>query len=90
MSGILTAIGISLHNFPEGIAVYMAALRGAHVGIPLATAIALHNIPEGMSVAAPLYFVSKSRWTAMKWCTISGIFEPLGAIIGNALNLFIL
>jgi len=59
----------------------MAALKGSHLGIPLAVAIAVHNIPEGMAVAAPLYSATKCKWTALKWCIVSGMFEPLAAII---------
>lgn len=58
-SGIITAVGISLHNFPEGIAVFLGSVKGLRVGINLAIAIALHNIPEGVAVALPLYFATK-------------------------------
>jgi len=83
-AGVVTAIGISLHNFPEGIAVYLVCLRGLHVGIPLAFAIAAHNIPEGMAVAAPIYGSTKSKWQAIKWSLISGMCEPFGAILIGA------
>ncbi|GAM19689.1 hypothetical protein SAMD00019534_028640, partial [Acytostelium subglobosum LB1] len=79
--GIVTAIGISLHNFPEGVAVYLACLKGANVGIPLMLAIAAHNIPEGMAVAAPIYTATGSKWQAFKYCLLSGLCEPAGAII---------
>jgi len=81
MVGIITAVGISLHNFPEGVAVYLTTLKGVNVGIPLTLAIAAHNIPEGMAVAAPIYGSTKSRWQAIKWSTLSGLCEPLGALI---------
>ncbi|KAJ7005148.1 zinc transporter ZTP29-like isoform X1 [Populus alba x Populus x berolinensis] len=58
-SGIITAIGISLHNFPEGMAVFLGSLKGIRVGINLAVAIALHNIPEGVAVALPIYYATQ-------------------------------
>ncbi|CAL0324033.1 unnamed protein product [Lupinus luteus] len=80
-SGIITAIGISLHNFPEGMAVFLGSLKGLRVGINLALAIALHNIPEGVAVALPVYFATQSKWQAFKLATLSGFAEPLGVII---------
>ncbi|EXB93277.1 Zinc transporter ZTP29 [Morus notabilis] len=59
-SGIITAIGISLHNFPEGMAVFLGSMKGLRVGLNLALAIALHNIPEGVAVALPVYFATQS------------------------------
>jgi ZIP family zinc transporter len=79
--GIITAIGISLHNFPEGMAVYISCLKGIHMGLPLTLAIAAHNIPEGMAVAAPIYGATGSKWQALWYSTLSGLCEPLGAVI---------
>jgi len=80
--GLVTALGISLHNFPEGIAVYLSCLaRGPTVGLPLAIAIAAHNIPEGMAVAAPIYSATGSKSQATKYAFLSGLCEPLGAIL---------
>ncbi|KAL2590637.1 hypothetical protein AAZV13_13G300100 [Glycine max] len=80
-SGIVTAVGISLHNFPEGMAVFLGSLKGLRVGINLALAIALHNIPEGVAVALPVYFATQSKWQAFKLASLSGFAEPLGVII---------
>ncbi|KAK9941222.1 hypothetical protein M0R45_017839 [Rubus argutus] len=80
-SGIVTAIGISLHNFPEGMAVFLGSMKGLRVGVNLALAIALHNIPEGVAVALPVYFATQSKWQAFKLATLSGFAEPLGVII---------
>jgi len=79
-SGIITAVGISLHNFPEGMAVFLGSVKGLRVGVNLAFAIALHNIPEGVAVALPLYFATKSKWQAFKYATLSGLAEPLGVV----------
>jgi zinc transporter, ZIP family len=83
-SGLITAIGISLHNFPEGIALCVASVRGLHVGLPLAVAIALHNIPEGICVAMPIYFATESKSFAVKLAFLSGMAEPLGVIAMTA------
>ncbi|XP_031256941.1 zinc transporter ZTP29 [Pistacia vera] len=80
-SGIITAIGISLHNFPEGMAVFLGSMKGLRVGLNLALAIALHNIPEGVAVALPIYFATQSKWQAFKLATLSGFAEPLGVVI---------
>ncbi|KAH9301706.1 hypothetical protein KI387_013289, partial [Taxus chinensis] len=80
-SGIITAIGISLHNFPEGMAVFLGSIKGLRVGLNLALAIALHNIPEGVAVALPVYFATQSKWQAFKLATLSGLAEPLGVIL---------
>jgi ZIP family zinc transporter len=80
--GIFTALAIGLHNFPEGMATFFASLDDSKVGIAIAIAIALHNIPEGMSVAVPIYFATGKRSKAFWYATLSGIAEPLGALIG--------
>ena len=65
MSGLITAIGIALHNFPEGVAVFLASMKSTGLGVSIACAIALHNIPEGVAVALPVYFATGSRYG---WC----------------------
>ncbi|XVF69669.1 hypothetical protein PTKIN_Ptkin11bG0100200 [Pterospermum kingtungense] len=76
-SGIVTAIGISLHNFPEGMAVFLGSMKGLRVGLNLALAIALHNIPE-LTNRFVLFF---SKWQAFKLASLSGFAEPLGVVI---------
>ncbi|KAG0464441.1 hypothetical protein HPP92_020066 [Vanilla planifolia] len=80
-SGIIMAVGISLHNFPEGMAVFLGSIKGLRVGLNLALAIALHNIPEGVAVALPVYFATQSKWKAFKLASLSGFAEPLGVVI---------
>jgi ZIP family zinc transporter len=80
-AGIFTAIGIGIHNFPEGLAVFMSALVNIKLGIALAIAIALHNIPEGIAVAMPIYYATKSRGKAFWYSFLSGFTEPAGAVI---------
>jgi ZIP family zinc transporter len=82
--GINTALAIGLHNFPEGLATFVAALNDARVGGILAIAIALHNIPEGLCVAMPIYYATGSRWKAFGWAALSGASELLGALLGWA------
>jgi zinc transporter, ZIP family len=83
--GLFTAFAISLHNFPEGLATFFATLDDPKVGVAIAIAIALHNIPEGVSVAIPIYYATGSRKRAFWLATLSGLAEPVGAIIGYAL-----
>jgi zinc transporter, ZIP family len=80
--GILTAFAIGIHNFPEGIATFFAALTDKPVGISIAIAIALHNIPEGISISIPIYFATGNRKKAFWYSFLSGISEPVGAIVG--------
>lgn len=81
-TGLFTAIAIGIHNFPEGFATFMAALDNITLGIPIMLAIAIHNIPEGMSVSLPIYHATKDRKKAFWYATLSGIAEPVGAVVG--------
>lgn len=81
MSGLITALGIALHNFPEGVAVFMAAHKSARIGASLALAIALHNIPEGVAVALPVYFATGSRWRGFRVAALSGLAEPAAVVL---------
>lgn len=80
--GLFTAIAIAIHNFPEGLATFAAALKNPALGIPIAIAIAIHNIPEGVSVSVPIYFATGSKKKAFWYSFFSGLSEPLGALIG--------
>lgn len=80
--GIFSALAIAIHNFPEGLATFMSGLSDPTLGISIAVAIAIHNIPEGIAVSAPIYFASKSRKKAFWLSFLSGLAEPLGAILG--------
>lgn len=80
--GLFTALAIAIHNFPEGLATFTAALSDPKLGIPIAVAIAIHNIPEGIAVAVPIFYATGSRKKAFKLSFLSGLSEPLGAIIG--------
>lgn len=77
-----TAIAISLHNFPEGLATFAAALHDPRVGIMLAVATAIHNIPEGLCVALPIYYATKSKWKAFMAAFLSGASELFAALLG--------
>jgi ZIP family zinc transporter len=81
-TSLLIAIGIFIHNFPEGMATFMGALKEVQLGVILAVAIALHNIPEGIAVAVPVYAANnQNKKKAFLWSFITGLSEPLGAII---------
>lgn len=80
--GLLSAIAIGVHNFPEGFATFSATLENPTFGFMIAFAIAIHNIPEGMAVALPIYHSSGSRKKAIIYSALSGVAEPLGALVG--------
>ena len=80
-TGVFTAIVIAIHNFPEGIATFMAATQSIELGIPIAIAIAIHNIPEGIAVSVPVYYATGSRKKAFWYSFSSGLAEPFGALI---------
>lgn len=80
--GLITALAIGIHNFPEGLATFTSALQDPHLGIAIAVAIAIHNIPEGIATAVPIYYATGNRKRAFLVSFFSGITEPIGAIIG--------
>ena len=80
--GMFSALAIAIHNFPEGLATFASAITDPTLGLSIAIAIALHNIPEGISVAVPLYYATGSRKKAFFYSFLSGLSEPLGALIG--------
>ena len=79
--GILSMIALMLHNFPEGIATFMGSIKDTTLGIKLAIAIMLHNVPEGISIAVPIYYATGSKKKAVYNTLLSGLAEPLGAIL---------
>jgi len=79
--GTFTALAIAIHNFPEGIATFMAALQDPNVGIAIAIAVAIHNVPEGIAVAVPIFYATGVRMKAFKWSLLSGLAEPVGALL---------
>jgi len=88
--GLFTALAIGIHNFPEGLATFLAALQDPSLGVAIAIAIALHNIPEGISVSVPIFYATGSRKKAFIYSILSGLAEPIGAIIGYAAIFFFL
>ncbi|MCD7097234.1 zinc transporter ZupT [Stenotrophomonas sp. MMGLT7] len=80
--GLLTAVAVTAHNFPEGLATFFATLESPSVGMPLAFAIAIHNIPEGIAIAVPVYFATHNKLYAFGASLLSGLAEPIGAVIG--------
>ncbi|MDZ8118841.1 zinc transporter ZupT [Pontiella agarivorans] len=86
--GLFTALAIAIHNFPEGLATFLAALEDPTLGIPIAIAIALHNIPEGISVSVPIFYATGDRKKAFIYSFLSGLAEPVGAIIAYFAILF--
>lgn len=83
--GINTALAIGIHNFPEGLATFVATIGDPTVGATLAIAIGIHNIPEGLCVALPIFYASGSRHKGFAWALLSGLSEPIGALVGYAI-----
>lgn len=83
--GIMTALAIAIHNFPEGLATFTAALKDPHLGVAIALAIAIHNIPEGIATSVPIYYSTQNRKKAFFISFFSGLTEPLGAVLGYLL-----
>lgn len=80
-TGMVTALAIAVHNFPEGIATFAATLKDPLLGISVAVAIGIHNIPEGIAVSVPVYYATGSRKKAFFYSFLSGLSEPLGALL---------
>lgn len=85
--GIFTALAITIHNFPEGLATFVSALSSIEIAIPIVVAIAIHNIPEGIAVSVPIYQATGSRREAFLYSFLSGLSEPVGAVVGYLLLL---
>jgi len=79
--GLFTALAIAIHNFPEGLATFLAALQDPSLGVAIAIAVALHNIPEGISVSVPIFYATGKRSRAFAYSFLSGLAEPVGAVI---------
>ena len=83
-TGLILALTIGIHNFPEGIATFVSALEGLDIALPIVIAIAIHNIPEGLAVSVPIYHSTGSRKKALLYSTLSGVAEPVGALFALA------
>ncbi|MFP4163111.1 MAG: zinc transporter ZupT [Chitinispirillaceae bacterium] len=86
-TGLFMALAIAIHNFPEGLVTFTATLADPTLGISIAIAVAIHNIPEGIAVSVPVYYATNSKKSAFLYSFLSGIAEPLGALIGYLLLL---
>jgi len=80
--GYMMAIAIAIHNFPEGMAAFISVLHDPSVGVAIAIAIAIHNIPEGIAISVPVYYATGDKQKAFLYSFLSGLSEPLGALIG--------
>lgn len=93
--GLVSMLAIIMHNIPEGIATFLSSSTNQSLGLSLALAISFHNIPEGISIAIPIYFSTKSKLKAFLYTLVSGLSEPLGALLAyfflaNIINNFIM
>jgi len=80
--GLFSALAIAIHNFPEGLATFIAAIDDPTLGVSIGIAIAIHNIPEGIAVSVPIYFATGDKRKAFKYSFLSGLSEPIGALVG--------
>lgn len=83
--GLFTALAIGIHNFPEGLATFVAALKDPQIGVAIAIAVAIHNIPEGIAISVPIYYATGSKRKAFMLSFLSGLAEPIGAVVGYLL-----
>ena len=81
-TGVFTALAIATHNFPEGLATFVSTLQEPSLAIPIVVAIAIHNIPEGIAVSVPIYYATGDKKKAFLYSFLSGMSEPIGALIG--------
>ncbi len=77
----LIAVGIALHNFPEGVALGSSYAYLPELGLTVAVAMAIHNIPEGMAIAIPARLSGASKSSAFRLALFSGLAEPAGALV---------
>lgn len=80
--GMFSALAVAIHNFPEGLATFIGALEDPAMGISIGIAIAIHNIPEGIAVSVPIYYATGDKKKALFYSFLSGISEPIGALVG--------
>ena len=81
-TGLLTALAIGIHNYPEGMATFAAALSDINLGLFIAIAIAIHNIPVGIADSVPIYYATHNKNKAFFYSFLSGVSEPVGALVG--------
>ena len=80
--GLFSALAIGIHNFPEGLATFIGAMNDPAIGVSIAAAIAIHNIPEGIAISVPVYYATGSKRKAFRLSFLSGLAEPIGALVG--------
>ncbi len=80
-SGFLTACAVAIHNLPEGMATFVAAMQSMEIAIPVVIAVAIHNIPIGMSISAPVYYATNNKKKALLYAFLTSLVLPLGAIL---------
>jgi ZIP family zinc transporter len=83
-AGVFTAVAIAIHNFPEGLVTFTSALIDPNLGVAISVAVAIHNVPEGIAVSVPLFYATGNRKKAFVYSFLSGLSEPLGALVGYA------
>lgn len=85
-TGILTGIGIALHNLPEGLAIGASYVHASELGLSVALTIAIHNFPEGMAMAAPMVVGKMGSGKVVKYTAMAGLPMAIGAFIGSLIG----
>ena len=81
-TGVMMALAIGIHNFPEGLATFASSMTQLDVAVPIVVAVAIHNIPEGIAVSVPIFHATGSKKKALKYSFLSGLAEPVGGLVG--------
>ncbi len=84
-AGLLTGIGIAMHNLPEGLAIGAGYAHGESLGLSVAITIAIHNIPEGMAMAAPMCAARVEPKKSALYGALAGLPMAIGALVGAAI-----
>lgn len=84
--GLLLAMGLAIHNFPEGLAIGSGFTAGQRLGLGLSLVIGMHDIPEGMAVAAPMSISGTNRLKVFLFTVATALPTGIGAFIGALLG----
>lgn len=85
-TGLIVSIGLSIHNFPEGLAIGSGFETSIKLGISLAIAICLHDIPEGISMSVPMKSGGMKISKVLFYVVLSGVTTGIGAFFGAAIG----
>lgn len=85
-TGIIVAIGLAIHNIPEGLAIGSGFDVSRSLGISLAIVICLHDIPEGLAMSIPMKKGGISKFKILMYVILSGITTAIGTLVGSIIG----